>query len=118
MNQADPDGGVAPCSTRVMNLSNFLTQAARRNADEAALVWGDRQWRWSEMEARVNAMAYALIHEFGDRKGDRILVQSSNCNQMFESMFAAFRVGAVWVPTNFRQTPDEVSYLAASSGQV
>ncbi|MEO9337569.1 acyl-CoA synthetase [Mesorhizobium sp. SB112] len=116
MNQADPDGGVAPCSTRVMNLSNFLTQAARRNADEAALVWGDRQWRWSEMEARVNAMAYALIHEFGVRKGDRILVQSSNCNQMFESMFAAFRVGAVWVPTNFRQTPDEVSYLAASSG--
>jgi fatty-acyl-CoA synthase len=116
MSQADPDGGVAPCSTRVMNLSNFLTQAARRNADEAALVWGERQWRWSEMEARVNAMAYALIHEFGVRKGDRILVQSSNCNQMFESMFAAFRVGAVWVPTNFRQTPDEVSYLAASSG--
>lgn len=116
MSHADPDGGVAPCSTRVMNLSNFLTQAARRNADEVALVWGERQWLWGEMEARVNAMAYALIHEFGVKKGDRVLVQSSNCNQMFESMFATFRVGAVWVPTNFRQTPDEVSYLATSSG--
>jgi fatty-acyl-CoA synthase len=35
---------------------------------------------------------------------------------MFESMFATFRAGAVWVPTNFRQTPDEVAYLAQSSG--
>jgi acyl-CoA synthetase (AMP-forming)/AMP-acid ligase II len=35
---------------------------------------------------------------------------------MFESMFACFRLGAVWVPTNFRQTPDEVAYLAQASG--
>ncbi len=116
MNEADPKGGVAPCSTRVMNLSNFLTQAARRYPEELALVWADRQWRWSEMEARVNAMAHALVAEFGVKKGDRILVQSSNCNEMFESMFATFRVGAVWVPTNFRQTPGEVAYLAEASG--
>ncbi|RJG41261.1 acyl-CoA synthetase [Mesorhizobium sp. DCY119] len=116
MNETDPKGGVAPCSTRVMNLSNFLTQAASRYPDELALVWADRQWRWSEMEARVNAMAHALVTEFGVKKGDRILVQSSNCNEMFESMFATFRVGAVWVPTNFRQTPGEVAYLAEASG--
>jgi fatty-acyl-CoA synthase len=47
------------------------------------------------MEARVNAMAAALRDEFGVIKGDRILlVQSANCNQMFESMFACFRLGA------------------------
>ena len=28
-------------------------------------------------------------------------------------MFATFRVGAVWVPTNFRITPDEVVYMAS-----
>lgn len=99
-----------------MNLSEFLTQAARRHPDGLALVWGERQWTWREMEARVNAMAHALVHEFGVEKGDRILVQSANSNQMFESMFAAFRVGAVWVPANFRQTPDEVAYLAEASG--
>ncbi|WP_312796362.1 acyl-CoA synthetase [Tianweitania sp.] len=112
----DPKGGVTPCTTRVMNLATFLSQQARRLGDGVGFVWADRQWSWREMEARVNAMAYALVHEFGVRQGDRILVQSSNCNQMFESMFAAFRVGAVWVPTNFRQTPDEVAYLAQSSG--
>ena len=61
-------------------------------------------------------MAAALRERFGVGKGDRILVQSQNCNQMFESMFACFRLGAVWVPTNFRQTPEEVAYLAEASG--
>ncbi|MBD0415513.1 acyl-CoA synthetase [Oryzicola mucosus] len=118
MSGADPKGGVTPCTTRVMNLSHFVTQAARRHADGIAFVWGEKQWSWREMEARVNAMAHALVHEFGLKKGDRVLVQSANSNQMFESMFATFRVGAVWVPTNFRQTPDEVAYLAESSGSV
>ena len=52
----------------------------------------------------------------GVAKGDRVLVQSKNCNQMFEAMYACFRLGAVYVPTNFRQAPDEVAYLAQASG--
>ncbi|WP_027156405.1 acyl-CoA synthetase [Mesorhizobium sp. WSM2561] len=109
-------GGVTPPSTRVMNLSHFLTQAARRNPHDIGFVWRERQWTWREMEARVNAMAAALRDDFGVTKGDRILVQSANCNQMFESMFACFRLGAVWVPANYRQSPDEVAYLAKASG--
>jgi fatty-acyl-CoA synthase len=31
-------------------------------------------------------------------------------------MFSAFRLGAVWVPTNFRLMPDGVAYLATASG--
>ena len=37
---------------------------------------------------------------------------------MFETMLACFRLGAVYVPANFRQTPDEVAWLAESSGAV
>ncbi|MDQ3558803.1 MAG: acyl-CoA synthetase [Pseudomonadota bacterium] len=99
-----------------MNLAHFLSQAGRRHADSVALVWGERTWTWAELEARVDAMASALKGEFGVEKGDRILVQSQNCNQMLESMFACFRIGAVWVPANFRQTPGEVAYLAKASG--
>ncbi|RAH99289.1 acyl-CoA synthetase [Acuticoccus sediminis] len=111
-------GGAAgglPVSRRVANLSYILRQNARRFGGEIGFVWGDDTWTWSEMERRVDAMAAALRAR-GVSKGDRILVQSKNCNQMFESMFATFRVGAVWVPTNYRQTPDEVAYLATASG--
>lgn len=116
MSKPAATGGLAPCSNRVMNLANFLTQAARRHPGEIGFVWGERTWTWAAMEARANAMAVALARDFGVKKGDRILVQSSNCNQMFESMFACFRLGAVWVPTNYRQSPEEVAYLAQASG--
>lgn len=107
--------GVMPVSRRVMNLANFLHQAARRHGGEIGFVWGEATWTWAELKRRVNAMAAALA-AMGIGRGDRVLVQSKNCNQMFESMFACFQLGAVWVPANFRQTPDEVAYLAHSSG--
>ena len=109
-------GGVAPQSTRVSNLAHFLTRAGRRLGDRTALVWGERTWSWREFDARAGAMAAALRDRFGVTKGHRVLVQSQNCNQMFESMFACFRLGAVWVPTNYRQTPAEVAFLAEASG--
>ncbi|NNU79466.1 AMP-binding protein [Halovulum dunhuangense] len=111
----DLSQGVTPVSTRVMNLSHFLTESARRLGEDVGFVWGERTWSWAEMEARAAAFAHALTHEFGVRKGDRILVQSANCNQMFEAMFACWRVGAVWVPANFRQSPEEVAWLAGSA---
>ncbi|MFG1237655.1 acyl-CoA synthetase [Xanthobacter autotrophicus DSM 597] len=110
-----PRGGVARTSRRVMNLSHFLRQAARRLPAHIAFVEGARTVTWVEMDARVDAMAAELAAR-GVVKGDRILVQSKNCLEMFESMFAAFRLGAVWVPTNYRQTPGEVAYLASASG--
>ena len=112
-----PKGGLAPVSQRVMNLSHFARQAARRHGADIAFVWGEQQWTWTAFDRRVDAMAAALAAR-GIGKGDRVLVQSKNCNQMFESMFACFRIGAVWVPTNFRQTPDDVAYLGAASGAV
>jgi acyl-CoA synthetase (AMP-forming)/AMP-acid ligase II len=98
-----------------MNLAHFLRQSAKRYPDEIALVWGDKTWTWREFDRRVDAMTAALAAR-GVTKGDRVLVQSKNCNQLFESMFACFRLGAVWVPSNFRLTPEEVAYLAEASG--
>lgn len=109
-----PTNVVVPRSRRVMNLAQVLRQAASRFPNETGFARGDSTWSWAELDARVDAMCAAL-YERGIAKGDRVLVQSKNCNQMFESMFACFRLGAVWVPTNFRQTPDEVAGLAQAS---
>jgi len=105
-----------PHSTRVMNLGHFVDQNARRLGDRPGFVWGDRVWSWAEFDARVRALAVALVQDGGIVKGDRVLVQSQNCNQMFESMFACFRIGAVWVPANFRGTPDDLRWMAKLSG--
>ncbi len=113
--RAAPRGGVAPMTRRVMNLAHIVTQNARRFAERPGFIQGERQWSWAEIDAQVSALAAALA-ERGIGRGDRILVHSKNCETMFVSMFAAFRLGAVWVPTNFRLLPDEVAYLATASG--
>lgn len=104
-----------PTSTRVPNMAHFLTRNARRLSDEVAIVYDGRTWTWKEFDARVSALAAGLVQDFGVKKGDRILVQSANNNQMLEILMAVFRVGAVWTPANFRQSPEEVAYLCKKS---
>ena len=98
-------------SRRVMNLGHLLAQAARREPARVGLVWGAGKWSWAEMEVRCAAIA-AGLRAMGLGKGDRILVHSKNSEQMFIAQFAVFRIGAVWVPTNFRLLADEVTDLA------
>ena len=99
------------------NLARLLTQTARRLPDAPALVWRDRIWSWAELDARVDRLATALRLR-GVRPGDRVLVHSRNTNAMVESMWACWKAGAVWVPTNVRLTPAEAAYLAQASGAV
>ena len=107
---AAPPGGVAPVSRRVMNLAHFLVQAARRHPLQPALICGDRRYTWRELDERTAALAQALA-DHGIGKGDRVLVHSRNCFEFVETLFATLRLGAVWVPTNFRISPDEAVYL-------
>ena len=99
----------------VMNLGRLLSDTARRLPEAPSLVWGPKTWTWAETNARVDALVAAL-RQRGLGKGDPLLVQARNSNQMFESMWAAFKLGGVWVPTNYRLTPAEVAYLGSSSG--
>ncbi|MGH6752270.1 MAG: AMP-binding protein, partial [Bradyrhizobium sp.] len=95
-NPATPRGGLARMSNRVMNLAHLVTQNARRHADRIGFIYGDRSWTWREIDRAVSALAAALTKR-GLVKGDRLLVHSKNCDEMFWSMFAAFRLGVVWV---------------------
>lgn len=104
-------------AAQVMNLGRLLTHTAKLYPEHTALIQGEEKYTWAQINTRVNAMAAAL-HGLGIRKGDRILLQSRNNIQTFEICWVAFKLGCVWVPTNFRLTPPEVAYLGASSGAV
>ncbi|MCK7611262.1 acyl-CoA synthetase [Roseibium sediminicola] len=103
---------VARCSNRVINLAHFLTRNAARWPARPAIVWEGSTWTWMELDARVSALACALQSSYDLGKGDCLLVQAENSNQMTEIMLAAFRLGAIWVPCNFRQAPAETAYAA------
>jgi acyl-CoA synthetase (AMP-forming)/AMP-acid ligase II len=97
------------------NLANFLLQTARRFPDRPGMIHGARSWSWSEIASRVRAAAAGLAAA-GVAKGDRVLVHGRNSHALFETAWACWMLGAIWVPTNFRLSPAEVSYLAQSSG--
>ncbi len=102
---------------QAVNLGGLLRHTAQLFPEHIGLIHGQQQWTWREIDSRVDAMVAAL-RGLGLQKGDRILVQSRNNLQMFESCWVAFRMGCVWVPTNFRLTAPEVAYLGQSSGAV
>ncbi|MDP0927468.1 acyl-CoA synthetase [Paracoccus onubensis] len=99
-----------PYSTRTMNLGHLLDQTARRLPDHSAMVHGGQRWSWEQMRSRVDALA-RLLASRGIGKGDRVLVQSPNNNQMWESLWASLKLGAVWVPANFRGAPDDLRWM-------
>nr|WP_255515727.1 MULTISPECIES: acyl-CoA synthetase [unclassified Herbaspirillum] len=107
---------------KVMNLGRLLSDVARRFPDQPGLILSrggvngeDRIITWKQINDRVDALAHALAKR-GVKKGDKMLVHSRNNQQIFESAWAAFKLGVVWVPTNFRITPSEAAYLGQSSG--
>ena len=102
-------------AAQTTNLAQLLHQTARLWPERTALIQGEQSWTWAQIDARVDALVAAL-RAIGLQKGDRILLQSRNNLALFESGWAAFRMGCVWVPTNFRLAPAEVAYLGASSG--
>jgi fatty-acyl-CoA synthase len=118
MNQPLPDRDPKlPRTTRTANLAHFLTRNARRIPHRPAIVLAEVDgtetvFDWATLDARVSALAAAMRDRFGLTAGRRLLVQSSNNNQITETMLACWRLGAVWTPANYRQGPEEVAYLA------
>lgn len=100
---------------QVTNLDCLLRQTAQLFPEQDGVIQGSRRWTWRQIDHRVDAMSSALS-SLGLKKGDKILVHSRNNLQLFESCWIAFRLGCVWVPTNFRLTPPEAAFLGASSG--
>ena len=97
------------------NLASLLVQTARRLPDRPAMIHGCTIRTWSQMASRVRHAAGGL-RALGVGPGTRVLVHARNSMAMFESLWACWMLGAVWVPTNFRLTPPEVAYLAEFSG--
>lgn len=99
----------------VMNVGHLVTQAAVRYPERMAVIFGDVRLTWRAVNQRIDSLVAAL-RNLGLEKGDRVLVQARNSHRMFETKWACFKAGAVWVPVNFRLTEPEVAYIADHSG--
>lgn len=96
-------------------IGTWLPQRARLTGDRVALIDGDRRLTYAELDRRTDQFAQAL-RDIGVRTGDRVAVLMVNGIPFLETLFAVAKLGAVFVPVNFRLAAPEVSYLLADSG--
>jgi acyl-CoA synthetase (AMP-forming)/AMP-acid ligase II len=93
-----------------MIISEFLDLSALLVPERTAIAFEGKRYRYAELKERVNRLADAL-NRLGLKKGDRAAIIEVNCSQYVEACFATVRLGAIFVPLNFRVRQDELSYL-------
>lgn len=93
-----------------MNTTDFLSIANAICPDRDCIVFEGKRWTYAQVNERVNQLGNLLIQK-GIKKGDRVGFLHVNCNQYIEAYFAAARVGAIFVPLNFRAKADEMTQM-------
>lgn len=98
-----------------MNTSELLNISNAICPDRKFIIFDRLRQTYAQTYERVNRLANAL-RGLGVQKGDRIGMLQINCSQYVESYFAAVKVGAIFVPLNFRAISEELSYMIAKTG--
>jgi fatty-acyl-CoA synthase len=98
-----------------VSLGGWFEQRVRLTPDRRCLSFEGETWTYATMLERIDRTAAAL-REGGVRHGDRVAFLGLNHPAFFETMFGAARLGAIFVPLNFRLTSPELSFIVNDAG--
>ena len=97
-----------------MNTAEFLMIASSVVPDRVAMATDGKTHTYAEMQDRVNRLANAL-QAMGVGKGDKISVMALNSMEYVEVYYAGAKLGAVFVPLNYRAKHEELWYMCNNS---
>jgi fatty-acyl-CoA synthase len=92
-----------------MNITWWVQRWSELNPDKPAIIFDGDTITYSMLHKRVNQTA-CWLQSLGIEKGSRVAVMMGNCPEFMELYLACSRLGAIFVPINFRLTPYEVDY--------
>ncbi|ELY52051.1 AMP-dependent synthetase and ligase [Natronococcus jeotgali DSM 18795] len=94
-----------------MRTTDFLDRAVDLYDDVTGIVAHDgTEYTYAEVDERVNRLAHAL-EESGVEQGNRVALLAPNTHYFIETLYATNKLGAVFVPLNYRLTPGEYEYI-------
>ncbi|WP_298974233.1 class I adenylate-forming enzyme family protein [uncultured Roseobacter sp.] len=89
----------------------FLADQVARRPDALAMTDGTGvAWTWRDLETAAVAAADGLSQR-GCRVGDRVVILCENCTAAVAFLFGCWRIGAIAVPVNARQSTSEVTRI-------
>ncbi len=99
-----------------MAKTDWLAHHASSTPAKTAIVdlGSERNFSFHELNQNVCAVAN-FLRRCGVQPGDRIAVYAKNSHRVLEVLFATWRIGAVYLPINFRLTPSEISFIIADA---
>ncbi len=93
-----------------MNIAWWVQRWAELNPDKPALVFEGRTISYAELCRRADRTS-CWLQSIGIEKGDRVAVMLGNCPEFIDLLLACSRLGAIFVPINFRITSVELDYF-------
>ncbi len=92
------------------NLADMFENAVDHFGDREYLVCDGKRRTYAEMEERANRLAHHLAaHGIGP--GDHVGIYALNSVEWVETLWAVFKIRAVWININYRYVEEELRYL-------
>ena len=99
---------------RSMNIAWWVQRWADLHPHKCAIVFRGEKITYFELNERANR-ASCWLQSMGIEKGDRVAAMLNNCPEFIELFLACARIGAIFVPLNFRLAAAELEYLLMNS---
>lgn len=95
------------------NAPDWISHHALCNPNRIAMtdVYSGRSFTYGQTEQRCARLASLFRNKYGVRKGDRVAVIAHNSTDIFEVQFACRKLGAVFVPLNWRLSKAELKAI-------
>ncbi len=93
-----------------VGLAHWFSRRASRTPERKALLFEGRTWTYAQMQAEIELCA-ARLAALGVGRGERVAFLGLNQPMFFFSLFATARLGAIFVPLNFRLTGPELAFM-------
>jgi acyl-CoA synthetase (AMP-forming)/AMP-acid ligase II len=92
------------------NLADLFEHAVDHFGEREYLVAEGKRRTYAEMEARANRLAHYFSAQ-GIGPGDHVGIYAYNSVEWVETVWAVFKIRAVWVNINYRYVEDELRYI-------
>ncbi len=92
-----------------MNIAWWVQRWSELHPDKPVIIFDDNEISYAMLHRRVN-QAGCWLQYLGIEKGDRVAAMMGNGPEFMEIYLACSRLGAIFVPINFRLTATEVEY--------
>ncbi len=93
-----------------MNVASWVRRWGELNPAKPAVLFEDQAITYQALHGRA-VKTGQWLKELGLRKGHRLAALLDNCPEFIQLYLACARLGAIFVPLNFRLAPPEVDYI-------